>query len=421
MKRIRNLGLAVIAALALTASVGTTSASASAFVPSGAGYPEYPAEIVGEATEYTHLRVGLTSIWFSCEGYPQYLWAIEVTKPIDTLSHAGGKANCETHLPLGKVEKSVLETEAIGCGTIFHAGQEIAPGEFSGTVDIAPGAWVPKGSKCSSIKINGNSCDVLIPEQKGLTGVSLVNQDNGAAADSVIASMDSEVQLSVENCGGVKATFGKYDAEWEPMAYNVAEEPIDLHVDQTGVYTGEAGFEAEGYPVTLLGKGDAGGAQQLNFAGRIVTCTNATFDGELSSATDEIGLKANYDDCTSNVLGNPSLPTTMAMNSCSYVLDASGTLDVVCAKEGDGIVTTIYANLKNQQAGIPGCVYKIGAQSGVGSVSYSTVGEGSERKIDADLNLSGLSYTRTTGSDLLCAKTPNTVTYKGGLTLAGVM
>ncbi len=416
MKRIRNLGLAALLVVALTASVGTASASASAFVPSGSGFPQYPATILGEATKDTTIEIAGTSIYYQCDGSPQELGlASAVEGPFTRLDHSGSAVECEGRWSFGFFDNATLEPN--GCGTVFHSGAETAPGKFSASVDIGPNAGA---AKCTGpIKINGSKCDVLIPAQTGLTGATLTNQEN-AGADSVIASMSSMVQLSLENCQTIKSTSGTYHGRWEPKARNIAGEGIDLRVDQTGVYTSGKAFEAETYPVWLVGKQDSGSQHQLGFSGRTLKCASITFDGQATGSSADLALDAAYEGCTATVLNN-GLPAEVEMNSCHYVFDVAGTLDVACANKEDGIEVLVYADVKNQEAGTPSCAYKVAAQAGAGSVGYSTVGEGSARKVGINLNVASLSYTRTVGTTLLCGAKTSTATYTGGSTVGGAI
>jgi len=407
VKRIRKLGLAALAALALTAMVGVSSASASGFVAS-----KYPATIEGGATSNTFISVASST--FSCSGFSEKLGLAEaISGPVDTLYHSGKNGPCTAEGPIAS--KSTIEPN--GCGAILQTGAETAAGKFAATVDIGP---YPGASKCGPVRINGSYCDVLIPEQKGIAA-TLVNQGNGEAADSVVAGVSGAfIKVLLEGCFGWETEqYASFSSSWELRSYNVLSEKIDLHVDQTGAYFGKGGFEAEEYPVAFLGRQDAASPHLFNFSGRTVKCSSIAFnEGHASGSSTSMALEAAYGGCRAAVL-NVDLPASIDMNSCGYVLNSAGTLDVACTSEGDGIEVSAYNSESDQKLGIPYCVWKVAPQKGIGSVSYGTAGEGSARAIDADLNLKGLSFARTVGGLVGCGAKASTATYTGGLLLGG--
>ena len=112
------------------------------------------------------------------------------------------------------------------------------------------------------------------------------------------------------------------------------------------------------------------------------------------------------------------------MNSCRYVfsLDNSGppytgTMGIACEEEGDAIEVVMLKENGEETK----CELAYGPQQGVPGVSYETVGEGSERAVEAVAEVEELEYT-SSGGLLNCGVSNGAHTngvYEGDMTLNG--
>ena len=405
MKRTRNLGLAAMTALALMASIGAASASASQFVTSS-----YPATVQGtpEGTHTLTLAVGFV---YNCSPSPTVSGAME--GPTASLKTFAVDASCTSSV----WGKATLEFK--GCGLVFHPG--------ASSFDIGP-------ANCGSMVLNGATCDRVFSPQT-LRAVTYSNEGEGSkAVVKVHANATGMEYTQSGECPSKNGVYesGTYSGYWTFQATK-AGTPVSLQVQNTGAYmAGEKSeekakqprFEAEKFPVSLFGAQDSANKHVLTIQARKLTCKDVQFDSKLTAAAAEIPVGAEYGRCGMIILGT-SRPATVAMNSCSYVFHVlnlgppySGQTDVACSKEGDAIEIKAYESLATQEKGETMCTYKIGSQKGLEGLGLSTSGAGSGRGIAVNMGLSGITYS-TTGIAAACGTSGNKATYAGGMTLLG--
>ncbi|HWL50127.1 MAG TPA: hypothetical protein VNT92_09640 [Acidimicrobiia bacterium] len=413
MKRIKTVGLAAVMALALAATVGAASASASGFVAD-----EYYAGIEGNPK-------GVHQMYFSGMGYTCSFSAFHagLEGPAEALAPS---AMADVSCVSSRGEKATLEMK--GCAFIFHPDAETSEGAFNGAFDMG-------SVGCGPMVLNGTECERTFSPQAGFVAGYVNNGEGSKATVGVKASafgINFTVTKGPAAVCGTSGSSGTYDGSWEIQALDVYGNLNGLHVDETGVYmageeSGEANqprFEAEDYPLSLLGDQDPASKHLLTIQGRKLSCEEVHFEADAGGATTELSVEADYDGCQL-VVSEKSYPTTVVANSCHYVLHVlnvgppyAGQADVACA-EGDAVEVKTYETVKKQVEGKTMCVYKVGAQSGLGSVGYSTVGEGSGRGIAVSLGLEGIKYSAT-GSIVLCGTSGSKATYAGGVTLHGL-
>jgi hypothetical protein len=126
----------------------------------------------------------------------------------------------------------------------------------------------------------------------------------------------------------------------------------------------------------------------------------------------ELTVKAKYTPCRAFFGSTPIIE----MNSCDYVFTAgtygptagtsTGTAHITCGVAGDSIVVNA-----------PGCVIKIGAQTGLTSIHYQTVTVNGISHVTVTPNVTNIKYSH---SGFLCGTGSGTTgTYSGPVTIKG--
>ncbi len=377
MKRIRNLSLAVFTALALTAAIGAAGASASGFAADSES-----ATITGTSAKEGQALSTVMGV-IKCNSFP-----------FASSMKTQGKALTTTVLENASCGGATFKTN--GCQLSLRPGTETSPGNFNGTIDIAPAG-------CGPMSLTAAGCTISIGAQSGLSA-SYENAGTGSEAVVNATMNTSGVKYTITGGFGCPTgTFsnGSWIGDWQMKALNEAGLPTGLHVvNSIGVYmAGEKSeeaakqpkFGAEKYPVSLLG----GQTTALSFgvnAGS-AKCTTIQFDGKLTAAGAEQSLGSLYSGCTAFGFG-----ATIASNGCQYVLHALnsgppyvGTVDISCPA---GKSIEIVAKL----TGVTKCKALISTQSGLEGVTFTNVGAGSERGVQVNLNLAGIKYTQQVGT-----------------------
>jgi hypothetical protein len=132
------------------------------------------------------------------------------------------------------------------------------------------------------------------------------------------------------------------------------------------------------YPANVIGQND--GSVSLGTTSASFSCTEAAFQSEVKSPTEEIGIKPVFKGCKGKNAGG-TFDVAINMNSCKFILDpGDGTLDIGPSGCGSMTVTA------------PGCSQQFPAQTDVGSVGYATQGSGSTQTVTLSLALTGLDY-----------------------------
>lgn len=157
-RRMKTLGVATAAALCLIA-ISASAAQASQFHTQGS---KYPAAITGVQTAAQTMRFHVVS------GNPNEF-------KCNTLSLSGTLAAASSTLTVHptyggecKLFGAAAVINTANCDYVFHTGAETAMDKYAGTMDIECSAG-------GSISIVSNACEITIPPQNGLTGITFVD------------------------------------------------------------------------------------------------------------------------------------------------------------------------------------------------------------------------------------------------------
>jgi hypothetical protein len=405
MKRIKVLLLTAISALALTASMGPSVASAS-----GIAFGQYPVTALGQgvagAPHFFSFSGGRT---ISC-GSTTYSGSASAA--VETLATTVSFSECSSEY------EGNVTVKTNGCKFIYH------PAVGAGSFDIGPAG-------CGPITMEGTNCTRSFASQ---TGLAATFSNAGTPSSVTVKNETGGMQYTLTK--GTKAACGSSGAAglfgtWVLQGSSAGGEQVSAQVvPGTGVYmTGKESaeeasqpkFAAETYPTTLTGFQDPAQTQALTIGGnRKLECAEAVAHSTASSASSQLALSMEYGNCAVTVLENV-FPTTVSSNGCNLVLHAlnvgppySGSIDVACAKEGEAIEVNTYSGATLI------CTYKISPQTGLTGVSLTNVGAGTERGIATSFGLSGISVTRAKGTLAACGGATQSATYTGATTLHGV-
>jgi hypothetical protein len=413
------MGLVVVLALAVGASIGAASASASYFT---AG--QYPATLKSSAFSEQKLELAGGNT-YRCGGLGSEATLSGYAEAL-TPSYSEGAASC-TGPELFDAKGTWTMN---GCKFIFHAGTETSPGNFGGTAEIGP-------SGCGPIVLKGNTCTKKLAAQSGIPA-SFKDEGSGSTASFKASISNAAVTYTPEGpawtCGSGTLT-AYYTASWQMSGYNAGGEAVGAAVAKQppiGVYlAGKEGseprFEAEKYPATVNGAQNPANKYKLELEGnRTLSCESAVLQGTLSASATQLGLVPSYQSCSMTILGNQD-PATVQANSCQYSLNAlnvgppyAGSLGVACSKEGDGIEIKAYASAQKQAEGIPLCAFTVAPQSALKGVSLENVVSGISKGIGVSFGVTGIAYTKTQGTVTNCgAKAGTTAGLTGTGTLLG--
>jgi hypothetical protein len=178
-----------------------------------------------------------------------------------------------------------------------------------------------------------------------------------------------------------------------------------------------SGFETTSHPsntiVHTVVEGEQHAAENHRYEfGTVVRCNIAQFHGTLDSGVSTtLTMKATNQECRAAF----TFITHITFNGCHYLYhtqellssdEFSGTEDIVCPAEKriEFLVTTL--------AGATKCIYKLGAQVGLGPVKFTDNTGSTPTDVTVDTQLSKLHY-ETVGSSTNCGGKP-TGTYTDG-------
>lgn len=411
MKRIRNIGLAVLAALALNVIAGASSAGASGFEADS-----YPATVEGSPTDESFLQLGgLSAI---CAG--QKLSGSELGFPYESLEATPSDTTC-TSFTTGHPLK------ANGCKLTLQPGTETSPGTFAGTVAIGP-------SGCGPITLTVKSR--CISEIGAQSGLKATYQNTGAGSTATIAVTLNTKELTYTNThlsgvGCTKGTFsnGQWRAYWSLKGTAnenqvgiraAAKLPtlIGVHGEESEVEAEQPRFEAAKYPVALSGSQDPAQPHTFGFKSGKASCENASFGSEAFGPTTELSVSAAY---TGSCVTLGFAGGSISMNGCGYVFHIlnvgppyAGEADIVCP-EGKTIV------IVSKLFGTPKCTITIPAQAGISGIGFQNYQWG--MVVNANLSLTGVDYHQQEGTGIgRCVGTGNFSdgTYTGVIPFQGL-
>lgn len=413
MKRIKNIGLVAIAALAVTASVGAATASASGFVAD-----KYNAVVNAPGSSETFIVQG-GGMQIACNT-PSL--AGELKGPAATLTPVVGAATCL---------KGTKPLNMSGCGFTFHPGTEVSGTQYGGTFDIGPAG-------CGPISIEYlKGCILSLSPKTGLSATYINSGTGNAAKVSVSAKAEglTETLSGTSGCSHGTGEAGKITTSWELKATNGGIQ-TGLHVSNAtfGVYlAGEKSaetakqprLEAEKYPAILSASQSSTSLPTWSFGTVDVVCQEAQFGAEVLGATAELSVGATYKNC-----GAPGLKLIQVrMNGCHFLYHIlnigppfAGSADVACAKEGEAIEVRAYTNATKEAEDHPVCVDAIGPQTTSSGVGLENVGSGAGRVVSVNTGLTGLKHTYTRFSAIVCPPSTGSSTddkYSSGMVLHG--
>ena len=387
MKRIRNLGLIAVMALALTATAGVASAFGSAFEA-----PEGAVELKGKAQTIQRFVVN-GGQEFKCGGSFTDSTTQATSETLTTNSLAFQNCNVGN------------EVKTNGCQLTFDPKAESSPGTFEGAFAIGP-------PSCGPMTVTyAGSCNVTISPTTGKKA-TFTNSGVGAEREVKIALV-AEGLTYTNSCGG-GGSNGVYEGTWEMEGYNGGKRRA-IKVSPSfepgpGIHVESGAFAAEGYPRPITGTQSP--QLVLTTPGGEVKCTG-TLGGKLTSAASALPLTTAFSSCTAF-----GLSATVAMKSCGYTLQVAaggppftGTASIACSKEGDEIAVT------PMMFGFPVCTMTVPPQA-LGSVGYENLGSGKTEHVLAKISGSGIKYQ---GSSSVCnsAGWHTDGTFKGGIDLVG--
>jgi hypothetical protein len=360
VKRLKILGGAVAMALALTAFVGASAASANWFKSE-----VEPETWSGSRAGKNHtLNLGGES--FSCENVS--FSGAASSKSVREITTTPELGNCVW------VNGSVVGWATNGCKYRFNAG----PGsELKGTVDIT-GCEKP-------MTLSAAGCTITIPNQSGLGPVTYKNVAGSPKTVTAIAGLTSITYTRSGVCGsGSAGTYsnGTYSGEWTVKGL-LGGVPAGVEVEATSPAAPSL-FTAEEAPVTLAASTLSSATYFKAIGGSLTSCKNYSLSGSSASAsTSAITVTPTFKECT---VGGEVVPDGfVTAGGCSYVFHVNGTFDIAGATCASHPMTVTRS----------GCISTIGPQSGISSeFTYTNQGSGKLRTV-AIGGTSGLNITYT--------------------------
>lgn len=344
MRRVRIVGLLAIAALALTSFPSLASAT-----PGKLAAEQYPASLASSGGNEQSLTTVIGMI--GCN-----------TSLVSSI--AGEASNFDASLS-GTCSSfgSSSAIKANGCEVEFNSYWE--------TYSIGP-----KG--CGPIAVTAGSCTISIPAQ---TNLSATYATTGSPGTLKITSEATNLKYTTGKSGcygnnNVTSESGQLLGSWLVSGKNAEGKANGLSLN-TGVYASI--FEAERYPVDLIGSQDA--TNLIATEGGSVQCNNGSLSGGLSGDLEPLVLAPTYTDCTAFGF----VEATVAANGCSLRYEGTLTDDMAIAcPEGKSIVITAAT-----------CTVAIPAQTGLGTIGYSAASVSGHDAIRIAPSVSGLAYTVT--------------------------
>ncbi|MGC1166597.1 MAG: hypothetical protein WA862_10855 [Solirubrobacterales bacterium] len=417
MKRIKNLGLAMVLAMALTAALGAAGASAS--------LPQLETESSPVTLSSTN-PFGKHN-WFF---YTANRWcdapslSAKVGEPTWQFEVSATDAECYA-------QYTGYQLKMNGCKLMYHLGKQIGNESFAGTVDI-----VPAGCGPISFASGASYCQVTVPSQTGLGKVTFENLGKGTGNKRTIKLTHGiggmkHSQVSGEECGAALGTFeeGQWFGSWELKGTTAGgfpdgiwltgegwTEPPPLAVSITGT---PPKFVGSAYPITLAGPQSSTAKHVFDFPGTgKAKCGTANLKGYLNATTSQLPIFGEYGTC--EVLGFSG--SVVMMNGCSYTFNVlnqppvggayAGHADISCPT-GKSIELVAYAGI----GGTLKCTITIPAQTT--DSGGLTLTNATSTSIKADLAIKGIDYHTQEGTGLGRCKTGDFTegTYTGSSTL----
>ena len=322
MKRIKNLGLAMVMALALIAVVGAAGASAAQF--EGEKSPATLSSVEGEAQWLKFSGVGTR-----CGAQP--LEGTSTAFPQSKVELTAKDSTCEMF--------GTVPLKGNGCKFTYRPGKETSPGVFSGALDIGP-------AKCGPMQIGepGAFCTVTIGAQSNLAA-SYENIGSGKERSVKVAVSTASLKYAQTAGTCSKGTFenGTWSGGWVIQGSN-ASGRVGIHLEGGGQALPTAGIRIGGFvpgletgsaPLSVVGQ-KASIKHLIKTQVGTVECTTDTFNSTLSATYQtQWSVQPEYSGCT--VIG---IAGAVKMNGCTYTFNVlneppvgsayGGHMDIAC-------------------------------------------------------------------------------------------
>ena len=409
MRGIRNIGLAAVAALALSAALGATSASAAEFEA------EQVSTTIGSSGPYGLQTWQFHTAQQDCDAL-QLAGALSIgTKKLETTAK---DAACYDNF-------TGFELKTNGCGLVHRLGVKTGATTFSGSVDIS----CPAGKTISFVG-GVNTCKVNVPGQNNLPATY---ENVGAGKERAIkvtvnASGLKHSQVSGSDCGGAIGTYsdGTWSGSWKlqgssggsPVGIWVkASEGLELPPSGIAISGSPSALVGGTYPITVTGQQKGTSQHIFELQWGSVKCNTALFSSSISGASTQFAVSAEYGGCTWG-----GFPASVKMNGCTYTFNVlnglvgslyAGHADIACpAGKAIELVAT--------SAGWPKCTATVQAQS-PNEKGLSFTNEPSTSTIGLVVGMQGVDYHQQEGGGLgRCSSGDFTNGYFSGVsTLAG--
>jgi hypothetical protein len=377
VKHIKRLGIAALAAFALTAVFGSAGATASVFDAEFS-----PITLSSAGTEGQHsfqTQQGLTSC-----NVPVLEGSVNNGSPLFEAS-----AKDSTCAMFGTVPMKMN-----GCKFTYAPGRESSKGVFEGMVGIG-------GAGCGQIEIGSSktSCWIgLLPK----TGYQASFENLGSGTGRSVKVTVNTAKLKYSQLGGYNCSVGSYEnGSWSgswTIKGTYLGNPAGIQVKSTGAELPTTGLAIAGTPTKLTAGGYALAisgtnttSHSMQFSVGKLSCSTATSSSSISAATAEFSLQSAYSGCTL-----AGLSAKVAMNGCSYTLSVlnhaapfNGNASIACPA---GKAIEVVA----PSVGTPRCTVTIGAQSAnPEGVSYANE---ASSKVGVGFYLAGLDYHQQKGT-----------------------
>lgn len=124
-----------------------------------------------------------------------------------------------------------------------------------------------------------------------------------------------------------------------------------------------------------------------------------------------VTIAPEYSSCRTEL----SLPTTVTMNGCSYVLQSNSGKTSISCPAGKKIQYHVFENEKKHLANEALCTYSVPAQGPIGEVVYENEGSGSTADVLIKYKVAGISY-EVEGPKLQCGTSASNGEYTGSST-----
>ncbi len=356
--KLKSFGLAVAMALALTALVGASSASASTFKSQVAatiwnGQPTNNHTFIFPAggTNFkefkecnNHFQSGLTA-------------SEEKALTAKHIGEKGEKTESGVSLLRCKVPLGNFYAYMSTCEYRFNPGGE----SLVGTMDLI-------GCGAEPMHFSNGTCSIQIGNQQGLDTVKYENAGSGSTSTIVATASMSNITYTAVGAGcSAVGTFnnGTYSGTWSISGKNHTE------TSQVGVWVEKSPpsvFAGEEAPLKISGKGTPW--SYILVANGILYCNSHSLSAESGTVTTgSITLTPAYKECYWEI---PSFEkATVSMGGCSYVLHAFGLFDIAGAGCAASPMTITTAS----------CTVTIGPQTGLAGLVMTNAGSGKSRSV----------------------------------------